>query len=992
MTVYQAKLMAPKGHSGKGQPFMVTAHLRKGKAVLIGLVTGVFSLLIATLITATPAHAASTVNVEWVNATTIRLSGSALKSPVDVAGDFVGNVYGTPPGSQTFMAGTNGPVEMSFGCKVSMTLDIFPDASGKLDYSKGELIFTTSSPSTCSQDTLKNNIGGLTHDPNTGTANISLQGIAISGVDKRGPAGGNDTGGDPQNVNVTAGMGPASDYDGIPATDTFMLCEAKGDYTNNIDALYKDCLDRKTGTLSANPLTSNNLETIKDGKGPGGGDEKGWKGQFKNVKAGIYVVCSTNFKACQLFTKNPGQAADVYVIYGSTAGSTIPGTPPGQGGPDDQKVCTTGDGLAGALAWVLCPAVQLIASATNFFENNIIIPFMTVSPLTTNADNPIYILWQDIRNVANIGFILFFFIVIFSQATSIGISNYGIKRILPKMAFVVVGVNLSYFIVAFVIDAFNIFGAGISSLVMAALTQANTTQLNSGTSSGTVRSIFTLGGAALITIVVSGGAAIGWFFSFLGLALLVVVVVVMVLVVRQMAIIMLVILAPIAILMYMLPNTEGYFNKWRKTLIQLLMMYPMIVLLFAAGKIFGIILQQPDFKIAGDGVSDDVAQAVRVILQFVVYVIPLVFLPATFAASGALMGRAYGFLHNARTRGLAQRGGKAFNEGVVKPRRAEMRMRAARRGGPIGWAAGYGYRRDFKKEQRERELGRARQEYLAGQASDEGFAGSAAGIGGESGRMRVQANAQALIAKAETEDLENAMALLTSQLKSLNIDQKNFAGKHLKAYLENPSANSQIKDASGKVLFDFAQHPELMKAAVHSAASQGEVGTVEAARISSRFADQGSQAMLDDVIRRNDGKLKEKGGYHLATNFNLGQGRMVETDKEGKVKLDPTTGQPVRITDPALMQQEMQKQRILAISQTGASSIAGMKAGLLHETASLLADPAMRGLVEDSTLQGIYDRMEDIARNPTTLNSSEAPDAITKMRDDLKPIVPTPRP
>ena len=1001
---------------------MVTKHLRKGSTILAGLVTGVFSVLLTTLVSATPAHAASTIQLEWVNATTIKFSGSAIKTPVNVAGDLVGNVFGTPPGSQTFMAASNGPIDMSFGCKVSMTLDIFPDAAGKLDFSKGELIFTTSAPSTCSQDTLKANISGLTHDPSTGTANISLMNAGITGVDKRGPAGGTDTGGDPQNVNVTAGMGPASDYNGIPQTDIFTLCEAKGDYTNNLDQLFTDCLAKKTGALSANPITSNNLAAIKDGKGPGGGDEKGWTGQFKNVKAGIYVVCSANFKACQLFTKNPGEAANVYVIFGSTAGSTIPGTPPGQGGPDDQKVCTTGDGLAGALAWVLCPAVQLIASATNFFENNIIIPFMTISPLTTNADNPIYILWQDIRNVANVGFIIFFFIVIFSQATSIGISNYGIKRILPKMAFVVVGVNLSYFIVAFVIDAFNVFGAGISQLVMSALQQAGTQQLNTGTSAGAVRSIFTLGGAALITIVVSGGAAIGWFFSFLGLALLVVVVVVIVLVVRQMAIIMLVILAPVAILMYMLPNTEGYYNKWRKTLVQLLMMYPMIVLLFAAGKIFGIILQQPDFKIAGDGVSDDVAQAVRVILQFVVYVVPLVFLPATFAASGALMGRAYGFLHNARSRGLAQRGGKAFNEGVVKPRRQEMRMRAARRGGAVGWAAGYGYRRDFKKEQRERELGRARQEYLAGQAADEGFAGSAAGIGGESGRMRVQANAQATIAKAETEDLENAMSLLTNQLKNLNIDQKTFAGKHLKSYLENPSANSQIKDASGNTLFDFAQHPELMKAAVHSAASQGEVGTVEAARTSSRFADAGSQSMLDDVIRRNDGKLKEKGGYHLATNFNLGSGRMIQTNAKGEAVdstgakiTNPATQKPVSIaaTDTAGMRAEMMKQRMLTIAQTGASSIAGMKAGVLGETASIVdraANPTsakynpaaartpqeaaerardnafaaqvMANLDQDAK-DAIRARMTEIANNPTTLNSSEAPEAIKTMKDHI---------
>ena len=906
---------------------MVTKHLGKGKTILLGLVASVFTVLLATF-TTTPAYAASTIDLEWVDATTIRFSGSALKTPVNITGSFVGNVFGAPPGSQTFMAGSNSPVEMSFGCKVSMTFDIFPDANGKLDFTRGELIFTTSAPSTCSQDTLKANINGLTHDPKTGTANISLMNIPVSGVDKRGPAGGNDVP-DQQIVNVTAGMGPASDYTGIPQTDVFMLCEAKGTYTNNVDALTRDCLARKTEALSAPPLTSSNLQDIKDGKGPNGGDEKGWTGQFKNVKAGVYVVCSTNFKACQLFTKDPGKVADVYVIYGSTTGSVIPGTPPGQGAPDE-KVCTTGDGLAGNLAWVLCPAVQLIASATNFFENNIIVPFMTISPLTTNNDNPIYILWQNIRNVANVGFIIFFFIVIFSQATSIGISNYGIKRILPKMAFVVIGVNLSYFLVAFVIDAFNIFGAGISQLVTAALQQAGTQQLNTGTSASDVRSAFTLGGAALLTIVASGGAAIGWFFSFLGIALLVVMVVVVVLVVRQMAIIMLVILAPVAILMYMLPNTEGYFNKWRKMLIQLLMMYPMIVLLFAAGKIFGMILQQPDFKIAGEGVSDDVAQAVRVILQFVVYVVPLVFLPATFAASGALMGRAWGFLHNARTTGFAKKGGSSFNDNVVKPRRQELQMRAARRGGAIGWAAGYGARRDFKKEQRERELGRARQEYISNQAlNNERFAGSAAGIGGAAGITRVQAGAVSQLEKSRQEEMSNEAAILSAQLRSAGISEKEF-NKGFTKYLEG-TGPATLAGTTGSV---NVGDQRTMRAALNAAAAAGEVGTIEQARMNSSL----DQEMVDDVIRNNDGKLKGKGGYHLATNFNLAAGRMTQSNAKGEA----ITGTSIAATDRTGMENEVAKLRAISVANTAAGDIADMKASLLDslQQSILTVDPA----------------------------------------------------
>jgi|GEM_PF-5581640 len=909
---------------------MVTKHLGKGKAILAGLLAGVFSLLLNTFLLTAPAHAASTVQIEWVNATTIRLGGSALQSPVTVTGSFVGNVIGTPAGSETFMASTTGPVDMTFGCKVSMTLDIFPNAQSQLDFSKGDLIFTTSAPSTCSQDTLNANIAGLIHDPATGNANISLKNTTITGVDKRGAASGNDAA-DKQIVNVTAGMGPASDYNGIPQTDVFMLCEAKGAYVNNIDALYTDCLARKSGTLSANPLTSNNLETLQNGNGPSGSDEKGWKGQFKNVKAGVYVVCSTNFKACQLFTKNPGQIANVAVMFGSTAGSVIPGTPPGQGQGADQKVCTTGEGLAGSLAWILCPAVQLIASATAFFENNIIIPFMTISPLTTNDDNPIYILWQNIRNFMNLAFVGVLLAIIFSQATSIGISNYGIKQMLPRLFVALIAANLSYFIVAFVADAFNIFGAGISQLVMAAIDQAGTTQLNSGTSAGTVRSIFTLGGAALLTIVFSGGAALGWFFSFLGIALLVVVITVVVLVIRQMGFIGLTIVAPVPIILSILPNGKPMLKLWWNTLLKLLLMYPQIVLAFAIGKIFGIVLQQPDFKLAGDGVSDDVAQAIRVILQFLVYVLPLTVVPATFAASGAITGRAYNALNNSRARNFAKKGGSSFNDNVVKPRRQEMQMRAARRGGAVGWAAGYGARRDFKREQRERELGRAKNEYIANETLREGssLAGSASGIGGNAGATRVQAGAVNQLEKTRHEELANEGAILQERLRQAGISEKEF-NRGFTGYVDG-TGGPIIQGTTGTVDLSDGR---LTRAGLNAAAAAGEVGTVEAARLNPTI----NQEMVDEIIRNNDGKLKGKGGYHLATNFNLTPGRMMASNGKGEgldttgVRYTGAPGQTPAFIDPGdtdALGAEMAKQRAISVANTAAADIADMKSSLL---------------------------------------------------------------
>jgi len=950
---------------------MVIAHLSRGKASLAGLAIGAFSLLITALAPAVPAHAASNVQIDWTGATSVRFSGSALSSPIDVNGNFVGGVVGAPAGAQAFMASSSGPVTMSFGCKVSLTLDVFPDASGNLDYSKGELVFTTSSPSTCSQDTLKANINGLVHDPNTGAASLSLENTPIGSVDKRGPSGGNDSP-DKQIVNVTAGMGAASNYNNIPQTDVFLLCEAKGDYANKLDVLTTDCLAKKASALSAPPLTSHNLETLKDKKGPGSGDEKGWTGQFTNVTAGTYMVCSTNFKACQLFGKNPGQIYDAYIIYGSTPGSVIPGTPPGQG--DDQKVCTTGDGLVGALAWILCPAIQLIATATQFFENNIIIPFLTTSPLTTNADNPVYILWQDVRNFANIGFILFFFVVIFSQATSIGLSNYGIKRILPRMGLVVVGVNLSYFGAAIVLDAFNIFGAGVSQLVTAALQQAGTQQLNTGSSAGPLQ-MFALGGAALVTVVATGGAAIGWFFSFLGLAFLVVVAAVGILMVRQYYLLGIVIASPLLVLALMLPNLASGAKKQITRGIKVAAMYPSIVLLFALGDILGFILSQPDFKLTGSGVNDDVAQAIRVILQFIARVLPLTLLPAAFAATGTALD------------GVGNWAGKKF----IQPRAnrlredasqmaGEARMRLARRTQKIpvvGGLTGMGMRRNYVREQRRRNLEREQEEYVAGAVGSSAWMRRrAAGVSGQAGQTRAAAYAANTAAKGRNEDIDAEMALLNDEMRRIGMDQKSFAAATGK-YLQDPNvvANQKITGANGET-FDFkANAPRLQRALLNSAASQGEVGAIEAARLNN--SDEDYQTMLDDIIRRNDGKLKEKGGYHLATNFKLAGGRDFDLSTPAGVEAAKT---------------EMLQQRFGAMANSGANSIAGMKGGVLGNTADMVnlatgpapgagASPAeiekynvafkaFHGM-NPTDRQKMFDRFDEIVKNPNTLNRSE---------------------
>ncbi len=680
---------------------------------------------------------------------------------------------------------------------------------------------------------------------------------------------------------------------------------------------------------------------------------------FANMAPGIYKACATG-AACVNVTKVDLLGGEFTLVIDET-----PQAPP------DQPVCTTGDGVAGALAWVICPVTEIIAKATDFFENNIIIPFLTVSPLTTNSKNPTYIIWQDFRDAANVGFVLFLFISIFS----IAFSKYGLKRVLPRLLIVAVGINLSYFAIAFVIDVFNIFGGGISQLVLAALKAAGTTQLNNGlsdgTSSSTIQNIFVLGGAALGSVLLTGGAAIGWLFSFIGLAAIVVLVVVVVLIVRQTVIILLVVLSPVAILLYMLPNTEGYFKKWRQALIKLLMMYPMIVLLFASGKIFGAVLQQPDFQFGGSGFSNDFGQAARIVLQFFAYVIPLAALPATFAASGTAMAWASGF---ARRR-------------IIQPRTRQAKQRAGVLAQEAKFRSGIGklgLRRQAVRNARASNLQNAQQDYLAEAMSRPGVIGNlrrgrAAGVAGNAGRTRAAAGAADVAARARDEDIKAERSLLTDEMRRLGLDEESFSDRTA-AYLEDPNnrAKSFITGSNGQT-FDFAANEErLRRAFLDSAASQGHVGAIEAARMNSSL----NQTLVDDIIRRNESALKEKGGHHLTTQFNLASGRDFD--------MSTPAGR-----DAASV--AMHVQRLDSMSKASENSIVSMKYGLLTNTHELLnPDVTDAGKVQhrDAVLAGmnpdarnaLRDKLTSILspRNRNTLADADvAPDVFREIRDRL---------
>ena len=194
--------------------------------------------------------------------------------------------------------------------------------------------------------------------------------------------------------------------------------------------------------------------------------------------------------------------------------------------------------------------------------------------------------WNFFRDIANVIFVLLFLWVIFSQVSSIGISNYGIKKILPKLIVGAILVNLSFYICQLAVDLSNILGFTLKEALEGAVSGVGGSSSNSAIASG-------LGAAVAGILVLTGTvlfAALAVSIPTLLSLMLVLLVVLVILIVRQAAIVLLISIAPLAFAAWLLPNTESLFKKWVSMFRGLLMVFPIISLLYGAGKLAGAIL------------------------------------------------------------------------------------------------------------------------------------------------------------------------------------------------------------------------------------------------------------------------------------------------------------------------------------------------------------------------------------------------------------------
>ena len=253
---------------------------------------------------------------------------------------------------------------------------------------------------------------------------------------------------------------------------------------------------------------------------------------------------------------------------------------PAEGDGEEEKNSCGIDGIG----WLVCPVMNFVASL-NDAAYSAISGFLDIKPaiLSDSGASGAKQGWEFFRNIANAIFAVIFLWVIFSQISNVGVSNYGIKKILPRLIIGALLVNLSYYLCQIFVDLSNILGHTLKDALESGAGGVGTGSEATGWGSAIAATIVGVGG-----VVAFAALAVG--IPTLAAGFFAIMTVFIILVVRQAGIILLVAISPVAFAAWLLPNTEDLFKKWMKMFRGLLLVFPIISLLYGAGKLAGAIL------------------------------------------------------------------------------------------------------------------------------------------------------------------------------------------------------------------------------------------------------------------------------------------------------------------------------------------------------------------------------------------------------------------
>ncbi|MDL2341584.1 MAG: hypothetical protein QFB87_00710 [Patescibacteria group bacterium] len=380
--------------------------------------------------------------------------------------------------------------------------------------------------------------------------------------------------------------------------------------------------------------------------------------KFLTEGPGLYRVCAeasfikaTDHKVCLPATKVKGKVLPVKLTADGDVSKLA---------SSNLDNITVDCGPTFSLNWFLCPVFKgmgKIVDALDRLINGLL--YVNTSSIfgTDDTSKAYYQAWSSMRTIA-LGIIAITGLtMVIAQALGMEIFDaYTVKKVLPRLIIASIGISLSYPLMEFFIGLTNQLGLGVRTLIYTPFQSLGTgIHLGSGTTLGLT--LLTAGAIAAFTVL--------GMVSFAGTAILALAIAFFVLVIRQLVITVLILLAPIAIACYVLPNTQKVYKVWFDSFAKALLMFPLISALVAVGRVFALT------SMAANGGNPN---AVQQLIGFASYFAPYFLIPLTFKFAGSALGRIGGFA-NDRSRGGFDRL-RNFRGNRSKKRMAELSDRA----------------------------------------------------------------------------------------------------------------------------------------------------------------------------------------------------------------------------------------------------------------------------------------------------------------------------
>lgn len=233
------------------------------------------------------------------------------------------------------------------------------------------------------------------------------------------------------------------------------------------------------------------------------------------------------------------------------------------------------DCVQNTLSFFICPVRDFVVDAADglmviVFEQLKLDPL--VGPGASDSSLQIQKAFVQFRNIANSLYVIIFLVIIISNFISVGLDNYSIKKMLPRLIAAVIGTQFAFLICSILVDLSNVLLVTIPSLINTGgqnIADVLGKPLVSSAQGSTINSFLGTIAMVLLIIIVAIAAIVVSIIGFVYLLF------------RKVFLIILILVSPVALAAWVLPQTQTFAKKWLDWFIKLLLMGPIIGFLLA---------------------------------------------------------------------------------------------------------------------------------------------------------------------------------------------------------------------------------------------------------------------------------------------------------------------------------------------------------------------------------------------------------------------------